>query len=90
MNNIIPHNYHDDHYTSESEENSIVSINLDEEEQQEQPDHDEEAYTQLMLQKRGEFIDELNIFQFKHANKFVSRVEEYIYFNSKKYLCNLH
>jgi hypothetical protein len=77
-NNINPHNYQDDHFTSESDENSVVSLNLEngEEEAPEQPEYDEESYRQLMMQKRGEIIEELNVFQFKHANKFVGRVEE--------------
>jgi|LauGreDrversion4_2_1035121.scaffolds.fasta_scaffold517423_2 hypothetical protein len=77
-NNINPHNYQDDPYTSESDENSVVSMNMEngEEEVQEQAEYDEEAYRQLMIKKRGEIIEELNVFQYKHANKFVGRVEE--------------
>ena len=77
VNNVIPHNFQmEENYTSESEENSIVSINLDNQEEEENAEYDEEAYRQLMLQKRGEVIEELNVFQFKHSNKFVGRVEE--------------
>lgn len=56
-----------------SEENSIVSLNLEESVDQQE---EEEAYRQLLLQKRSEVIDELNVFQYKNVKKFVTRVEE--------------
>lgn len=40
----------------------------------------EEAYRELLMQKRGERIEELNIFQYKNWGMFGNRVNEYYFF----------
>ncbi len=62
---------------SEEEENSIVSLNMDSEREAViNQENEEEAYREFLLQKRNEVIEDLNVFQFKHAEKFITRKEE--------------
>ncbi len=58
-----------------SDENSIISLNLEDGEAN-NDQVDEEAYRELLMQKRSEVICELNVFQYKNVKKYVSRVEE--------------
>jgi hypothetical protein len=73
INNNLDYSDNASYESEASEENSIVSLNLEESVDQQE---EEEAYRQLLLQKRSEVINELNVFQYKNVKKFVSRVEE--------------
>jgi hypothetical protein len=73
INNNVDYSNNASYESEISEENSIVSLNLEESVDQQE---EEEAYRQLLLQKRSEVIDELNVFQYKNVKKFVTRVEE--------------
>jgi hypothetical protein len=78
INNNVEY-FNDDNSSFESNENSVVSLNLDEnaENQAEAEENEEEAYRELLIQKRGEIIDDLNVFQFKNVSKFITRIDEY-------------
>lgn len=66
------HNHiHNQNYNMTGSNLGLVEDNIDDEE-----DLREEAYRELLLQKRAEKIDDFNIFQFKHWNKFVKRCDE--------------
>jgi hypothetical protein len=86
VNRVVTNTYSEDSgfeisESNESENNSVEYYEDDQEEEEEAEfiDDDaarEEAYRELLLKKRGERIDELNIFQYKNRNKFVDRIDE--------------
>ena len=74
---IINNNVEYSGSSSNESENSIVSLNLeDAQEEGEEQNYEEEEYREMLIQKRGEVIEDLNVFQYKNINKFVSRIDE--------------
>jgi hypothetical protein len=65
--NSNPSNNYSEDLSENEEENSIPDS-----------ENEEEEFERQMMEKRKELILELNEFQFKNVNKFLSRTEEYV------------
>lgn len=66
QNNSSDYSYYDE----EDEDNSQSDP------EQNQEELNEEAYRELILKKRNEFIIELNQFEYKNVDRFMSRKDE--------------
>ena len=78
---IINNNVEYSGSSSNESENSIVSLNLEDAQEEadlegDEQNYEEEEYREMLVQKRGEVIEDLNVFQYKNVNKFVSRIDE--------------
>ena len=69
--------YSYDTNSSYEEGNSVNSDDIDSEYEETLNEHqEEEALKEMLLKKRSDLIEDLNIFQYKHADKFVKRKDE--------------
>lgn len=82
INNNVEY-FNEDNSSYESNENSVVSLNLDDaaENAGEAEENEEEAYREILMKKRKEIIEDFNVFQFKNVAKFITRIDEYFIFN---------